>query len=115
MKQQCYLGVDLGAESGRLMVGMWDGTRIRLREVHRFQNGGVEVGDSLRWDVVRLWSEIQHGLIAAGTTYSKAVQSVGVDTWGVDFVLLSKSDELLGQPYHYRDRRTNGMMKRAFF
>jgi rhamnulokinase len=114
LKNRCYLGVDLGAESGRVMAGLWDGRRIRLEELHRFQNGGVEIGDSLRWDVVRLWSEIQTGLAGAGAKHSKAVRSVGVDTWGVDFVLLSKSDELLGQPHHYRDRRTNGVMQKAF-
>jgi len=114
LKKQCYLGVDLGAESGRMMAGLWDGKRIRLEEIHRFQNGGVEIGDSLRWDVVRLWSEIQSGLSAAGAKHGKEVRSVGVDAWGVDFVLLSKTDELLGQPHHYRDRRTSGVMKMAF-
>src|SRR5215468_1687766 len=61
MSEQCYLGVDLGAESGRVMAGLWDGERIRLEELHRFPNGGVEIGGTLRWDVLRLWSEIQHG------------------------------------------------------
>src|SRR4051794_27040754 len=114
MKSQCYLGIDLGAESGRVMAGLWDGQRIRLEEIHRFQNGGVEIGDSLRWDVLRLWAEIQNGLRLAGKRYRKSVRSVGVDTWGVDFALLSKSNELLGQPHHYRDHRTNGIMARAF-
>jgi len=114
MKKQCYLGIDLGAESGRVMAGLWDGKRMRLEELHRFPNGPVEIGGSLRWDVLRLWSEIQHGLTAAARRYRKAVQSVAVDTWGVDFALLSASDELLGQPFHYRDERTRGVMERAF-
>jgi rhamnulokinase len=113
MSEQCYLGVDLGAESGRVMAGLWDGKRIRIEELHRFPNGGVEIGDTLRWDVLRLWAEIQSGLALAARSNGAAVRSVGVDTWGVDFVLLSKNDELLGQPYHYRDPRTKGMMKRA--
>src|SRR6058998_3281372 len=113
MKEQCYLGVDLGAESGRVMAGLWNGKRIRLEELHRFPNGPVEIGGTLRWDVLRLWSEIQNGLAAAGKKYGTAVRSVGVDTWGVDFVLLSKGNELVCQPYHYRDSRTRGMMKRA--
>jgi rhamnulokinase len=104
----------MGAESGRLMAGLWNGKRLRLEEVHRFPNGPVEIGGSLRWDVLRLWSEIQHGLALAGRTYGKAVRSVGVDTWGVDFVLLSKSSEMLGHPHHYRDARTSGMMAKAF-
>src|SRR2546425_11727749 len=105
-KARCYLGVDLGAESGRVIAGLWDGKRIRLEELHRFPNGPVEIAGTLRWDVLRLWSEIQHGLAVAARAYGNAVRSVGVDCWGVDFVLLSKSGELLGQPYHYRDART---------
>src|ERR1041385_8601627 len=107
MKSQCYLGVDLGAESGRVMAGLWDGKRIRLEELHRFLNGSVEIGGTLRWNILRLWSEIQHGLALAARKYGESVKSVGVDTWGVDYVLLSKSNELLGQPFHYRDARTN--------
>src|SRR6266446_9400810 len=112
MKNECYLGADLGAESGRVMAGLWDGKRLRLEEAHRFPNGPVEIAGTLRWDVLRLWSEIQDGVAAAARTYGKAVRSVGVDTWGVDFVLLCKSGELLGQPYHYRDARTRGMFER---
>jgi rhamnulokinase len=114
MKTQCYLAVDLGAESGRVMAGLWNGKRLRLQEIHRFPNGPVEIGGTLRWDVLKLWCEIQHGLGLAARSYGKAVRSVGVDTWGVDFVLLSKTSELLGHPYHYRDARTRGMMERAF-
>jgi rhamnulokinase len=114
VKTQCYLGVDLGAESGRVMAGLWDGKRIRIEELHRFSNGPVELGGTLRWDVLRLWTEIQHGLGLAARKFGKSVKSVGVDTWGVDHVLLSKSNELLAQPFHYRDARTNGVMARAF-
>ena len=113
MAQQVYLGIDLGAESGRVMAGLWNGTTIRLEELHRFSNGGVWVGDSLRWDVVRLWSEIQTGLSLAARKFGDSIVSVGIDTWGVDFVLLSKSQELLGLPYHYRDPRTRGVMART--
>jgi rhamnulokinase len=113
MKTQCYLGIDLGAESGRVMAGLWDGKRIRLEELHRFPNGPVEVAGTLRWDVLRLWAEIQHGLGLAARKYGKSVKSVGVDTWGVDHVLLSKSNEILAQPFHYRDARTNGIMAHA--
>lgn len=113
MAQQVYLGIDLGAESGRVMAGLWNGKTIRLEELHRFSNGGVWVGDSLRWDVVRLWSEIQSGLALAARKFGDSIVSVGVDTWGVDFALLSKSQELLGLPYHYRDSRTRGIMART--
>jgi rhamnulokinase len=114
MAERCYLGVDLGAESGRVVAGLFDGERIRLEEIHRFGNGAVPVGDSLRWDVLRLWSDIQAGLAKAGQTFGDAPLSVGVDTWGVDYVLLSKTGEMLGQPYHYRDPRVQGVMERSF-
>ncbi len=114
MKEQCYLGIDLGAESGRVMAGLWNGKRMRLKELHRFANGPVEIAGTLRWDVLRLWSETQNGLTLAARAHGTAVRSVGVDTWGVDFVLLSKANELLGHPYHYRDGRTRGLMERAF-
>jgi rhamnulokinase len=109
-----YLAIDLGAESGRVMAGLWNGKTIRLEEIHRFPNGPVSLAGSLRWDVLRLWAEIQKGLSLAAKRYSKAIVSVGADTWGVDYVLLTKRGEMLGQPYAYRDARTNGMMERAF-
>src|SRR5438552_10266768 len=99
MKEQCYLGVDLGAESGRVMAGLWDGKKMRLEELHRFPNGAVEIAGTLRWDVLRLWQEIQNGLTLAAKKFGNQIVSVGVDTWGVDFVLLSKNGEMLGLPY----------------
>jgi rhamnulokinase len=114
MSEQVYLGIDIGAESGRVMAGLWDGRRIRLEELHRFANGPVAIAGTVRWDVLRLWSEIQHGLALAGRRFGKSVVSIGMDTWGVDFALLSQSGELLGQPYHYRDARTRGAFERAF-
>ncbi|HXS67406.1 MAG TPA: rhamnulokinase family protein [Candidatus Polarisedimenticolia bacterium] len=114
MSQQVYLGVDLGAESGRVMAGLWDGKKMQLQELHRFSNGGVPMADSLRWNTVGLWKEIQTGLGVAGKKFGKSVVSVGVDTWGVDFALLSRSGELLGLPYHYRDARTRGILPKVF-
>jgi rhamnulokinase len=114
MADRVYLGVDLGAESGRVIAGIWNGRKIRLEEVHRFPNGPVHLAGSMRWDVVRLWAEIQNGLGAAAKKYGKKIVSVGADTWGVDYVLLTKRGEMLGQPYHYRDARTDGMMEKAF-
>ena len=114
MAKKVYLAVDLGAESGRVMAGIWDGKKIELEEVHRFPNGGVYLGDTFRWDTLRLWGEIQNGLTLAGKKYGKKVVSVGADTWGVDFVLLNKQNEMLGLPYHYRDARTRGALERTF-
>lgn len=90
MAERCYLAIDLGAESGRVIAGLLDGRKIRLDELHRFANGPVHLGDTMRWDVVRLWSEIQTGLAKAAQKYGDSIVSVGVDTWGVDYVLLSK-------------------------
>ena len=111
MKEQVYLGIDLGAESGRVMAGAWNGSQIRVEELHRFANGPVQVAETLRWDVLRLWLEIQHGLGLAAKHYGDKIVSAGVDTWGVDFVLLTKNGEMLGQPYHYRDGRVAGMYR----
>ena len=113
MSQQIYLAVDLGAESGRLMAGQFGGKKMQLQQLHRFPNGGVSIGGSLRWNVVQLWSEIQTGLSLAAKEFGDSIVSVGVDTWGVDFVLLNENDELLGLPYHYRDDRTKGMLNAA--
>jgi rhamnulokinase len=114
MAQQVYLGVDIGAESGRVMAGLWDGKRMELEELHRFPNGGVWMNEALHWNTAGLWAEIQNGLAAAAKKYGKAIISVGVDTWGVDYALLSKSGELMGLPFHYRDARTRGILPRTF-
>jgi rhamnulokinase len=114
MAKKVYLAVDLGAESGRVMAGLWNGKTLQLEEAHRFPNGGVDLGNSFRWDLLRLWGEIQNGLALARKKYGQQIVSVGADTWGVDFVLLNKQDEMLGLPYHYRDARTRGALERTF-
>jgi len=113
MPEQCFLGVDLGAESGRVLAGLLDGKQIRLEEVYRFSNGPVPVAGTRRWNVIGLWSSILKGLSLAAQKYGDRIISVGVDTWGVDYALLSGKQELLGQPYHYRDPRTEGMLNLA--
>jgi rhamnulokinase len=109
-----HLAFDLGAESGRAVVGHLQDGGLRLEEVHRFPNGAVKVLDSLHWDVLRLWSELKQGLGLAAQAHGDELVSVGLDTWGVDFGLLAADDTLLGNPYHYRDSRTNGLMEAAF-
>lgn len=94
------------------MAGLWNGSQMRLEELHRFPNGGVPVGDSLRWDVVRLGGEIEQGLGIAARKYGENIVSMGADTWAVDFVLLSKSGEMLGLPRHYRESRNRRAMER---
>jgi rhamnulokinase len=108
-----YLAIDLGASNGRVVAGRWDGARFELRDVHRFDNGPVGVLGHLHWDVLRLWSEIRTG-IARHAADGMPIGGLGVDTWGVDFGLLDVDGALLGNPFHYRDRRTDGMMAAAF-
>ncbi|MGA2069192.1 MAG: rhamnulokinase family protein [Thermoguttaceae bacterium] len=114
MAQKAYLAVDLGASSGRHVVGWLDEGRLRLEEVYRFDNGPVDLAGRLQWDLPGLWNHVRQGLAAAAARGGPGVGSVGVDTWGVDFGLLGRGDELLGNPYHYRDSRTNGILEKAF-
>ncbi len=109
-----FVAVDLGASSGRLMVGQWDGRRFALDELHRFSNGGVGVHGSLYWDALRIWSEIQDGLMQYRARFGDSPAGIAIDAWGVDFALLDRRGRLLGNPSHYRDPRTNGVAKRAF-
>lgn len=114
MAPERYLAIDLGASSGRLLLGRFDGERLAIDEVQRFANGPVRIGRSRYWDLPGLWTAILSGLRQAAQPSGKAIRSVGVDTWGVDFALLGRGDELLGNPYHYRDQRTDGILDRAF-
>ena len=107
-----YIAVDLGAESGRVCVVTLDDRGFALQESHRFANGAVQVGQSLHWDVLHLWQEIKRGLRIAADQVG-AIRSVAVDTWGIDFALLDRAGKLVGNPYCYRDIRTNGLMERA--
>lgn len=114
MAELAFLAVDFGASSGRHVVGLYDGQRLRWEEVYRFDNGPVEMAGNLFWDLPRLWMELRQGLRAASVRFGTQIQSIGVDTWGVDFALLARGDLLLSNPYHYRDARTNGIMEKAF-
>ena len=112
--QSGYLALDLGAESGRAMLGTVDGKLLRLSEVHRFSNGPVRLADGLHWDVLRLWTEIKAGLALALRQMGTELAGIGLDTWGVDFALLDRDGGLISNPYHYRDNRTDGMLEQAF-
>ncbi len=107
-----YLALDFGAESGRALVGAFDGERLTVEEVHRFPNRPVRLPSGLHWDVLALYAECRDGIAAAGRAGSLA--SLGVDAWGLDFALLDARGALLGNPYTYRDARTDGMLDVAF-
>ncbi len=108
-----YLAIDLGAESGRAMLGRLAGGKLDLEELHRFPNTPVQIHDALYWDTLRLWHEIQHG-IAIAAERKLQLDGVGVDTWGVDFALLGADGLLIDSPRHYRDSRTHGVMEKLF-
>jgi rhamnulokinase len=114
MHRHNYLAIDLGAESGRTIVGALEGDRLTLAETHRFANESVRLPDGLHWDVMHLWSEIKTGIGISSTRFNKQLDSMGLDTWGVDFALLDKRGTLLSIPFHYRDERTDGMLAEAF-
>ena len=109
-----YLAFDLGAESGRAILGRFDGDRLSLNEVHRFPNNPVRLPDGLHWDILRLWGEIVTAIGKAVKEADGALAGIGLDTWGVDFGLLDRHGKLIENPYHYRDDRTDGMVDAAF-
>jgi rhamnulokinase len=107
-----FLAFDLGAESGRAVLGMLDGGRLTLQEKHRFANPTGRMNGHLHWNLLAQWEELKTGLknVAGGVPLS----GIGVDTWGVDYGLIGRVGNVLGNPYHYRDSRTDGMMERTF-
>lgn len=105
------IGFDLGASSGRALLGRLTDNRIVTEEIHRFANDPVQAGGRLHWDILRLYHEIKQGLLRAKLAGS-VPKSIAIDSWGVDFGLLGSNGELLGNPYHYRDGHTEGMMEK---
>ncbi|MHB9032284.1 MAG: rhamnulokinase [Anaerolineae bacterium] len=108
------LAFDLGAESGRAILGTLENGKLDLRELYRFANRPVRLPDGLHWDLLHLWSEIVNGLNQAAQLPETNIASIGLDTWGVDFALLDGNGSLVGVPFHYRDSRTDGMLEAAF-
>src|SRR5262249_13317464 len=109
---QKLLAFDLGAESGRGVLGLFDGRELRLEVVHPFPNGAVRTLDTLHWDVLRLYGEMLQTLRICAADFG-GVDGLGVDTWGVDFALLGRDGTLLGNPRHYRDPHTETVMDEA--
>lgn len=106
------LAFDFGASSGRAIIGAFDGEKITLEEVHRFSNDPVEVNGTIYWDVLRLFYEIKQGLVKARE--NGGFESIGIDTWGVDFGLIDSEGCLIENPVHYRDSRTKGLVEESF-
>ncbi len=119
MNSKNYLAIDLGAESGRVILGKLSGERLELTEIHRFPNLPVWLEGSsgrptLYWDILQLWQNVKEGIARGIRLPDTHLSGIGVDTWGVDFGLLDRQGDLLANPVHYRDARTDGMMAEAF-
>ena len=108
-----YLAFDLGASSGRAILGQFDGQTFQLTELHRFPNGPVQVGNGIFWDINTLFKEIKTGLQKALATGCQ-LDGIGIDTWGVDLCYLGADGKLIGLPWHYRDSRTDNVMPWTF-
>ena len=106
------LAFDFGASSGRAIIGCFDGDKITLEEEHRFSNDPVSVGGTVYWDVLRLFYEIKQGIVKA--KIAGGFDSIGIDTWGVDFGLIDSEGKLMENPVHYRDTRTAGLVEESF-
>src|ERR687889_781800 len=112
-EEATFLAIDLGAESGRALLGRFDSEQVTLEEIHRFPNEPVQLVDGLHWDVLSILREVKEGLAkAAGET--ERLESVGVDSWAVDFALLDREGVLISNPLNHRDPRTEGMVEKAF-
>lgn len=108
------IAIDLGAESGRVILGTISDLKLEIRELHRFSNIPVRLNDGIHWDILRLWNDILDGLTIAGKQANGKLSCLGLDTWGVDYGLLDKKGSLIMNPFHYRDSRTDGMLDLAF-
>ncbi|MBV9130181.1 MAG: rhamnulokinase, partial [Verrucomicrobia bacterium] len=105
MNPKHYIACDLGAESGRVMLGRLEDGRLKLEELHRFPSAAVRVLGTMRWDVLRIFEELKTGL-AAVAQHKLSISSLSVDSWGVDYVLINAVHPVLWPPFHYRDART---------
>lgn len=109
-----FLAIDLGAESGRAILGTLDSGKLTLEELHRFPNTPVHLPTGLYWDTLRLFHEIRHALAICGRERKLMLNGIGIDTWGVDFALLGADGALVDNPRHYRDARNIGMLEKTF-
>jgi rhamnulokinase/L-fuculokinase len=108
------LAIDLGASSGRGIIGEFDGKKLALRENHRFSNDPVKVNGAFTWDILRIFFEIKNAIRICANSGDKDIKTIGIDTWGVDFGLLGKDNQLLENPYNYRDARTDNINIEAY-
>lgn len=110
MTRKAYIAIDLGASSGRLILGSMKEGKLLLEEIHRFPNEPVYLGNTFYWDFMRIFHEIKQGFKKAAQLKDVEIVSIGIDTWGVDGAWLDKNGKLLTNPIHYRDKRTSEIM-----
>lgn len=108
------LAIDLGASSGRGIIGRFDGKKLTLEENHRFANEPNVMAGAFCWDIMRIFHEIKNSIRKCALSDDRDIRSIGIDTWGVDYGLLDRNGHLLGNPYNYRDARTDGMQEYTF-
>ncbi|MBC8359060.1 MAG: rhamnulokinase, partial [Candidatus Aminicenantes bacterium] len=114
MSKAKFLAFDFGAESGRAILGILDSKKIKLEEIHRFSNLQLNISGHIQWDISYLFNELKKGLTSAAAKGHKEFLGIGINTWGVDFGLVGRDNQILGNPYAYRDSRTEGMINKAF-
>ena len=114
MSTERFIAFDFGAESGRAILGSLEGKKISLEELHRFPNRQISASGHIHWDMTYLMGELEKGLLSAVERGHRELLGLGIDTWGVDFGLVDRNNQILGHPFAYRDPRTQGMMEKAF-
>ena len=114
MSEKRFLAFDFGASNGRAIIGKYDGKKIVLQEIHRFENRPVFTNGVFFWDILRLYSELKIGIKKALLINNKEISTIGIDTWGVDFGLLDKDKNLISNPIHYRDKSVELTYKKVF-
>ncbi len=114
MDERKFIAFDIGAESGRCVAAILNDNKILLDEVYRFPTHNIKYEHGFNWDILAIYKEIIIGLKNAGKKFGSAFESIGIDTWAVDYVLIDAEGRILGYPYHYRDDRTEFMMEKAF-
>ncbi len=114
IEESNFIAVDIGAGSGRVILGTLKNDMIQLKEIHRFENHFIKENTHICWNLNYLFSELVKGLTKIGEKHIKNILGIGIDTWGVDYALFDKNDNLLNNPIAYRDSRTNGLMEEVF-
>jgi len=113
MKIKSFLAFDLGATSGRSIIGTLENGRLQMKELTRFPNQMLQIGDHFHWNIYSLFEHLKEALVAVKNEGIE-ISSIGIDTWGVDFALLAKDGSILGAPYAYRDPHTEGTPDKFF-